>query len=295
MDDATEGIGRIIFWLVIGVGIGVEVIRRWARRRRRVSRRRRWRRSSAWTRGPVYRRGWRGTRRRDAGPGAGVRRRGGGVPVEPVAPVERIALGGLNLAVPDGDGLTFAEPDGEGNRVRLRLWGIDAPEFPRQPLGFEAREQLIALIAAPGGVRRKGRNVEVTVKAGVTARVHRVGIKGEVKESDKYGRTLVSLHDAEGRCINEAMVASGFAWRYFDDGAYSEAQRKAEAAMVGVHKPGMESVKPWDWRKLYPPKERGQRTPTPAARPGWWPWAVAALILLALLALAAVEMARSAR
>ena len=199
------------------------------------------------------------------------------------------------MAVPDGDGLTFAEPDDEGSRVRFRLWGIDAPEYPRQPLGFEAREQLIALIAVPGGVRRKGRNVEVTVKAGVTARVHRVEVKGEIKESDKYGRTLVSLHDAEGCCINEAMVASGFAWRYFDDGTYSEAQRRAEAAMVGVHKPGMESVKPWDWRKLHLPKERGQRAPVPAARPGWWPWAVAALILLALLALAAVEVARSAR
>ena len=65
--------------------------------------------------------------------------------------------------------------------------------------------------------------------------------------------------------------------------------------MVGVHKPGMESVKPWDWRKLHPPKERGQRAPTLAARPGWRPSAVAALILLALLALAAVEVARSAR
>lgn len=188
---------------------------------------------------------------------------------------ERIDLGGVRVTVPDGDGLTIVSDPGAGGERRwdrLRLGGIDAPEFPRQPFGYEARERLIALVAHQGSVQRKGRRVEVRVKPGVTALIH--------KARERYGRAVVTLHDADGLCINEAMVEAGFAWRYFDGGAYSNAQRRAIAAGRGVHKPGMDSVKPWVWRKRHPPewaapaKER--------ARWWWWQWIVLALAVLLL-------------
>ena len=160
---------------------------------------------------------------------------------EPVAPVEDkpMALGGLVMKVPDGDGMELRRDDGD--RVRLRLWGIDAPEFSRpvQPLGHEAREKLIALIAAPGEVRRQGRNVEITVKTGITA---------NLDPPDKYGRVMAHLFDGE-TSVNRAMVACGLAWPYFDKGAFAGAEREAKAEGLGVHKPGMESVPPWEWRK----------------------------------------------
>ena len=55
------------------------------------------------------------------------------------------------VTVPDGDGLTVGERSAER---RYRLWGIDAPEFPRQPFGYEAREKLIALVAQSGAPAR---------------------------------------------------------------------------------------------------------------------------------------------
>ena len=163
------------------------------------------------------------------------------MPVEPVAPVERIALGGLNLAVPDGDGLTFVERV-DGGEVALRLWGIDAPELgkPIQPLALEAREKLIGLVAAPGGVRREERRgyvakVTITVKAGVTAKV--------VERIGEHDRPVVHLFDG-AKSVNRAMVACGMAWRVsaYDRGEFAEADREARAAGAGVHKPERESL-----------------------------------------------------
>lgn len=237
-----------IEWLWVCAGVGA-VILLGGRRRRRTRRRRRAFRGRAW---------------RDP---------------------ERIDLGGVRVTVPDGDGLTIVSDPGAGGERRwdrLRLWGIDAPEFPRQPLGYEARERLIALVARQGSVQRKGRRVEVRVKPGVRALIHRA--------RDRYGRAVVTLHDADGLCINEAMVEAGLAWRYFDGGAYSNAQRRAGAAGLGVHKPGIDSIKPWVWRKRHPTEWASAKK---RARRRWWPWAVLALagLLLAWSAFMSGDMA----
>lgn len=171
-------------------------------------------------------RGTRLRRGRAYGRGRGGRTRASAHPAVEAAPErkpERIDLGGVQVRVPDGDGLTIVSPPGGAVRRwdRLRLWGIDAPEFPEQPFGYEAREKLIALVAKPGEIQRKGRRVEIRVKPGITGLVHRVQTKGGGDGRDPYGRTVVTLHDADGLCINEAMVEAGLAWQYHDDGAYS--------------------------------------------------------------------------
>ena len=213
-------------WLVIGAGIGAVVVLLWA----------------PW------------------------RRRGEAPAVEPVAPVataepapaagpsapdpDVMDLGGCSMVVPDGDGLTFVERV-DGGEVALRLWGIDAPEIrrPIQPLAHEAREKLIGLVAAPGGVRREKRRhyvdkVTITVKDGITARV--------VERIGEHDRAVVHLFDGEAS-VNRAMVACGMAWRdeRYDRGEFAEADREARAAGAGVHKPGRESVEPWKWRKRH--------------------------------------------
>ena len=171
------------------------------------------------------------------------------------------------VTVPDGDGLTVGE---RGAERRYRLWGIDAPEFPRQPFGYEAREKLIALVAQSGAPARGGK---VWLKGSITVR--EIG-------TDKYGRVLVVLRDGETN-INEKLVEAGLAWAYLDDGRFAAAQQAAKAARIGVHKPGLQSVPPWEWRRRHPPK--GRRTPAPVLRRRW-PWVlatVAAGVLLALL------------
>ena len=102
---------------------------------------------------------------------------------------------------------------------------------------------------------------------------------------DPYGRTVVTLHDADGLCINEAMVEAGLAWQYHDDGAYSQAQQAAIEADRGVHKPKSNSVKPWDWRKQHPKewtkaKAAAGDAPEAAPRRRWWPWAVVGIVVL---------------
>ena len=171
------------------------------------------------------------------------------------------------VTVPDGDGLTVGE---RGAERRYRLWGIDAPEFPRQPFGYEAREKLKALIAQSGVPARRGK---VWLKDSIIVR--EVG-------TDKYGRVLVVLRDRETN-INEKLVEAGLAWAYLDNGRFAEAQQAAKAAGVGVHNPDLQSVPLWEWRRLHPPKVR--RTPAPVLRRRW-PWVLAvgaAGVLLALL------------
>ena len=237
---------------------------------------------------------------------------------------ERIDLGGARVTVPDGDGLTRlpAEGDDAGEPLKMRLWGLDAPEFPDQPFGFEARERLVSMLAAPGvgAIRRKGRRIELTVKAGVTATVHPAGANGEAGR-DKYGRAVVTLHDAGGASINEALVRAGLAWPYFDRGAHGQAWQEAGAAKAGLLQEGADPIRPWEWRRRHPksfsktkaaaaavpavrsdvapeprpdpavavPAVRADVAPEPKpdpavdAPPWWWPWAVVTVAVLVAL------------
>jgi endonuclease YncB( thermonuclease family) len=87
--------------------------------------------------------------------------------------------------VVDGDTIAFLTSDFE--RVRVRLYGIDAPER-NQAGGAASSAALKAMI--------EGRTVTV-----------------EVLDVDRYSR-LVGLIHLDGRLVNLAMVAKGQAWVY---------------------------------------------------------------------------------
>lgn len=224
-----------------------------------------------------------------------------------------IPLAGVKVEVPDGDGMTYTR---DGKRFMLRMAAIDAPEFPRQPLAYEARRKLLDLIAAPGTVNLRVKPATCVVREGVKARVHGDG-------NDRFGRLLVTVFDGE-RNVNEAMVESGLAWRMeaFDKGSYAPAEAAAKAAEVGVHNPALgEAIPPWEWRRRNPPKGRkaavtepeaaaqaaaaavvpakaalvhpaleAEPKPAPAddptvVRPGrWWPWVAAAIAVAVVVA-----------
>lgn len=130
-------------------------------------------------------------------------------------PVERIS---------DGDTLRVAG-------VKIRLWGIDAPEKAQQCQGGDGatymcgEKSTMALTALIGG-----RPVECS---------HR--------DTDRYGRVVAQCSVA-GADLGAMMVAAGQAVAYtrFTD-HYAAQQGKAQQQAVGLWAGRFEM--PWDWRR----------------------------------------------
>ena len=123
--------------------------------------------------------------------------------------------------VHDGDTVTVIL---NGERQRVRLHGIDAPELS-QPGGRESRDYLRSLLAHPPALDTHG--------------------------EDRYGRTLAVLI-VDGRDVNEEMVRAGHAWwfrRYApSDERLQKAEHQARAAHRGLWAyPHPEA--PWDYRR----------------------------------------------
>lgn len=107
-------------------------------------------------------------------------------------------LEGTVTKVSDGD--TIHIKDGNGSKVKVRLYGIDAPETekknhrtgkiskPGQPFGDKAFESL-------------------------RAKIDRKHVRVEVMDIDRYKRA-VSIIWCDGRDINREMVKEGLAWAY---------------------------------------------------------------------------------
>jgi endonuclease YncB( thermonuclease family) len=120
----------------------------------------------------------------------------------------------------DGDSL-------ELNGERIRLEGIDAPEFDqsclrdgqKQPCGQEARRRLRELTG-----------------------LSRLSCKGW--QRDKYDR-LLGVCEASGKQINREMVRSGWAVAY---GAYGAEEGEARRAKLGLW--GGEFVRPQEFRRM---------------------------------------------
>lgn len=152
---------------------------------------------------------------------------------------ERI-LHGTVVRVSDGD--TMDVRLGDGSLVRVRLYGVDAPELS-QAFGGEARRYAAATVLK--------RNVQV----------HR-------KDIDKYGR-LVGQIFVDGRDLGLELLQAGMVWwyrQYCDDPLYGEAQdsaRQQHRGLWGV--PGEAPCPPWEYRRAHP---RRTKNASPAVQPG---------------------------
>jgi len=146
---------------------------------------------------------------------------------------------GIVVKVSDGD--TINVQDARGTRLKIRLYGIDAPETeksskktghvskPGQPYGEQAFRTLDGLIY----------HKKVTV---------------EVMDRDRYNR-LVALVWLVGKNINQEMVAEGYAWAYkqFLDTPYAsefirleEEARKKRLGLWSQDNP----QPPWEFRRF---------------------------------------------
>ena len=133
------------------------------------------------------------------------------------------------------DGDSFVLKDGRDRTVRVRLYGVDAPES-RQAFGQKSREHLLSLI--------KDRPLRL-----------------KTMDLDNYKRavSLVYLCDGNGideLSVNQRQVQAGMAWVY-DYFCTSDFCRtwKLEEAMARKQKLGLwqddDPTPPWKWRKSH--------------------------------------------
>jgi len=148
-------------------------------------------------------------------------------------------IAGVVRRVFDGDTVLLATRS--ENRLKVRLYGIDAPETskpgePGQPFGEIAKRTLMYKIM--------GRQVSA-----------------EIVENDQYQRA-VAIVRYNGRDINREMVAEGMAWAYrqYLLGPYASVYIGAEEMARSRHK-GLwrdnNPMPPWEFRQAI--KKGGRR------------------------------------
>ena len=126
----------------------------------------------------------------------------------------------------DGDTVDL---DCDGALMRVRIWGIDAPEMGQQPWGMLAKDHLQWLLADDSVVAL---------------------VDGE----DKYGRVVARLQ-RDHTDVGLQMVNAGKATvptRYVKDARYREARKQAHKAGLGIWSVAGAQQKPWAWRRLNP-------------------------------------------
>lgn len=80
-------------------------------------------------------------------------------------------------------------------KERVRLNGIDTPESMTK----DAREKSL------------GREAKTFVAEWLRKQKT---LKAKTTKDDKYGRILADIYGDDGVCLNEMMVAKGYAWKY---------------------------------------------------------------------------------
>lgn len=137
----------------------------------------------------------------------------------------------------DGDTLAI-----RGEKTRIRLYGVDAPEGQQTCDDAAGKRYLCGSRAAGALAEIIGRNGHVSC---------------EEEDRDQYGR-IVAVCKANGRDINGELIRQGWAVEYkqYSDGRFSAEEAEARQAKRGLW--AGKFILPWDWR-------RGERLATEAS------------------------------
>jgi len=128
---------------------------------------------------------------------------------------------GRVVSVSDGDTIQVMN-----NNVaeKVRLSGVDSPELG-QSNGRQAKEFTADMVA--GQV--------VTV---------------EVKDTDRYGRTVGDVFLIDGKNLNREIVKAGYAWhfrKYSNDASLGQLEDEARSTRKGLWQDSR-PIPPWEWR-----------------------------------------------
>jgi endonuclease YncB( thermonuclease family) len=126
------------------------------------------------------------------------------------------------VSISDGD--TFTAINKDNLQLKIRVFGIDAPE-KKQAFGNKSREFLSSLIF--------GKSITI-----------------DVQSKDGYGRYLAYVYSPEGKDVSLLMIHEGMAWhftKYDNNGVYEAAQTLAKKAKRGLWA-DPSPVAPWDFR-----------------------------------------------
>lgn len=159
---------------------------------------------------------------------------------EPVRIIE-----GTVAKVSDGD--TIQVIDNLGTKVKVRFYGIDAPETEKSN-------------KRTGHVSKQGQPYGEEAYQALKEKVQRQKVRLDVMDIDRYGRT-VSIVWLGQRNINKEMVAEGWAWayrQYLDRphaSEYIDAEALARQSRLGLWQQSNPQP-PWEFRKL---QRKGKR------------------------------------
>jgi endonuclease YncB( thermonuclease family) len=127
------------------------------------------------------------------------------------------------VGITDGDTITVLTPNKE--EVKIRLYGVDAPER-KQAYGSKSKEFLASLVF------------------GQTVIISPVG-------RDLYGRTIAKVF-FNGRDVGLTCIEYGYCWWYQDyarkESVYKKAQEKARKQELGLWA-DIKPIEPWKFRK----------------------------------------------
>ena len=126
------------------------------------------------------------------------------------------------VSISDGD--TFTAINSDNLQLKIRIWGIDAPE-KKQAFGNKSKEFLSSLIF--------GKTISI-----------------DVQSKDRYGRLLAYVYSPEGKDVSLLMIHEGMAWhftKYDNNVVYEEAQTFAKKAKRGLWV-DPSPIAPWDFR-----------------------------------------------
>jgi endonuclease YncB( thermonuclease family) len=129
------------------------------------------------------------------------------------------------IKVVDGDTIQVLY---KGRSIRVRLWGIDTPEW-RQPFSKIAKDYTVKLLA--------DKEIEL-----------------EEKDWDDYGRMVAIVITKKKHCLNEELLRAGLAWVhiYYCKEAICEIwykiEREAQGKRAGLWR-DKSPTPPWVWKR----------------------------------------------
>jgi endonuclease YncB( thermonuclease family) len=145
---------------------------------------------------------------------------------------------GVVTKVSDGD--TIQVTDSLGTKIKVRFYGIDAPETEKSS-------------KKTGRISKPGQPFGEEASQALKGKVQRKKVRLDVMDIDRYGRT-VSIVWFENRNINREMVAEGWAWayrQYLDRphaSEYIDAEEQARRNRLGLWQQSNPQP-PWEFRK----------------------------------------------